>query len=429
MHRWLSQDAYWALGRPREVVEKTIDGVVGVVGLRVRTAQQVAFLRAVTDGLTFAWICDVYVDPAHRGHGLATWAHAPKPWRTCAAAGVDRLVLATSSAHAVYRRVGFTVPAEGRYMELDDRGMTPPAPRTPGERGRGPLAQDLRAPRACRAHLDPLAVALILAWIGLVLLAASVPVPDGGELGASARPRRRHLGRPRRPAPAGDAAGARADARRRRARDLRGVHVLAAAPGVHLPDRHGSALRASRARPGLPRRADARPQRAGRPLPAAARRCDRARRRRLGGRRPAGCSAAGTTSSAPSGSPACWGSWRGARTGGSTSARSSSCPTSNWRARRSGCGRWAPTDPVLHVIGQGNPPSGAAGGYGWFDLWALLLAPWLLATVCAVVDARRLRPRGVTVRSGAKTPSTASCRGPLWRRRRRRTGRRPPPAR
>jgi hypothetical protein len=39
---------------------------------------------------------------------------------------------------------------------------------------------------------------------------------------------------------------------------------------------------------------------------------------------------------------------------------------------------WAPTDPVLHVIGQGNPPSGAAGGYGWFDLWALLLAPWLL---------------------------------------------------
>jgi hypothetical protein len=39
---------------------------------------------------------------------------------------------------------------------------------------------------------------------------------------------------------------------------------------------------------------------------------------------------------------------------------------------------WAPTDPVLHVIGQRNPPSGAAGGYGWFDLWALLLAPRLL---------------------------------------------------
>jgi hypothetical protein len=46
---------------------------------------------------------------------------------------------------------------------------------------------------------------------------------------------------------------------------------------------------------------------------------------------------------------------------------------------------WAASDPALHVIGQGNPPSGAAGGYGWFDLYALVLAPRLLALI------RRLR--------------------------------------
>jgi FtsH-binding integral membrane protein len=40
---------------------------------------------------------------------------------------------------------------------------------------------------------------------------------------------------------------------------------------------------------------------------------------------------------------------------------------------------WAPYDPVLGVVSQGNPPSGAAGGYGWFDLFAVLLAPWVLA--------------------------------------------------
>lgn len=40
---------------------------------------------------------------------------------------------------------------------------------------------------------------------------------------------------------------------------------------------------------------------------------------------------------------------------------------------------WAATDPVLHVVGQGNPPSGAAGGYGWFDLYAVLAAPSLVA--------------------------------------------------
>ncbi len=40
---------------------------------------------------------------------------------------------------------------------------------------------------------------------------------------------------------------------------------------------------------------------------------------------------------------------------------------------------WAPHDPVAGVVSQGNPPSGAAGGYGWFDLYALLLAPVLLS--------------------------------------------------
>lgn len=46
---------------------------------------------------------------------------------------------------------------------------------------------------------------------------------------------------------------------------------------------------------------------------------------------------------------------------------------------RLGTWAWAAHDPVLGIISQGNPPSGAAGGYGWFDLYALLLAPRLVA--------------------------------------------------
>lgn len=66
---------------------------------------------------------------------------------------------------------------------------------------------------------------------------------------------------------------------------------------------------------------------------------------------------------------------------------------------------WAERDPVLGIVTQGNPPSGAAGGYGWFDLWALLLAPALLR--CwegrrAWVGAR-----------GLKIPRTSSWRRPL----------------
>jgi hypothetical protein len=38
---------------------------------------------------------------------------------------------------------------------------------------------------------------------------------------------------------------------------------------------------------------------------------------------------------------------------------------------------WRPQDPV-GWLSVGNPPSGAPGGYGWFDLAGLLVAPWLL---------------------------------------------------
>ncbi|MBA2455774.1 MAG: hypothetical protein H0V48_04450 [Nocardioidaceae bacterium] len=38
---------------------------------------------------------------------------------------------------------------------------------------------------------------------------------------------------------------------------------------------------------------------------------------------------------------------------------------------------WQPYDPT-GLVAMGNPPSGAAGGYGWFDLAALAAAPALL---------------------------------------------------
>ncbi len=43
-----------------------------------------------------------------------------------------------------------------------------------------------------------------------------------------------------------------------------------------------------------------------------------------------------------------------------------------------GTWEWQPRDPT-GVVTIGNPPSGVAGGYGWFDLYALLVAAPLLA--------------------------------------------------
>jgi hypothetical protein len=40
---------------------------------------------------------------------------------------------------------------------------------------------------------------------------------------------------------------------------------------------------------------------------------------------------------------------------------------------------WGAVDPVLGVVTIGNPPSGIAGGYAWFDAAALWLTPIVLA--------------------------------------------------
>jgi len=42
-----------------------------------------------------------------------------------------------------------------------------------------------------------------------------------------------------------------------------------------------------------------------------------------------------------------------------------------------GAWTWAPADPT-GLVAIGNPPTGAAGGYGWFDLVAISVAPLVL---------------------------------------------------
>ncbi len=120
VHRWLSTDAYWALGRDRETVVRAFAGSIGFGIYRPGDGRQVAVARVVTDRATFAWLCDVYVDPAARGRGLGTWL-AGAVRDHLAELGVRRIVLATADAHGVYARVGFAPVDPGRWMQLDQR--------------------------------------------------------------------------------------------------------------------------------------------------------------------------------------------------------------------------------------------------------------------------------------------------------------------
>ncbi|MET0425762.1 MAG: GNAT family N-acetyltransferase [Actinoplanes sp.] len=118
--RWITTDAYWAQGRTPEVVERSF-AHSSPVGLYAPDGSQAAVARTVSDHATFVWLCDVYVDPAHRGRGLGTLiANWAIEWAD--RQGIKRVVLATLDAHGVYAKAGFRPFAHPeRWMEIDTR--------------------------------------------------------------------------------------------------------------------------------------------------------------------------------------------------------------------------------------------------------------------------------------------------------------------
>ena len=105
VYGFLSTEAYWALGVPREIVQRAIRGSItfGVYN----GGEQVGFARVVSDRATFAWIADVFIVGSARGNGLSIWL------MECIAAhpdlqGLRRWMLATRDAHGLYKTVSYT---------------------------------------------------------------------------------------------------------------------------------------------------------------------------------------------------------------------------------------------------------------------------------------------------------------------------------
>ncbi|MFD5731925.1 GNAT family N-acetyltransferase [Streptomyces sioyaensis] len=114
VHHWLSTDTYWAAGRSRAKQDRAIAGSLNFGAYDTRSGAQVAYARVVTDQVTFAWLCDVYVAPAARGKGIGT-ALVTAVRDHLAPYEVRRILLATADAHEVYGKVGFrplTEPAK-----------------------------------------------------------------------------------------------------------------------------------------------------------------------------------------------------------------------------------------------------------------------------------------------------------------------------
>lgn len=121
IHRWLSTDAYWALGRSRDVQDRAIAGSLNFGVYDSASGEQVAYARVVTDHATFAWLCDVYVAPVARGKGLGTGL-VTAARDHLAPLGPRRVMLATEDAHGVYEKVGFkSLENPSMWMTLDLR--------------------------------------------------------------------------------------------------------------------------------------------------------------------------------------------------------------------------------------------------------------------------------------------------------------------
>ncbi|WP_251454896.1 GNAT family N-acetyltransferase [Microbacterium sp. Marseille-Q6648] len=106
VHRWLAEESYWARGRTREAHEAAMAGSRNYGVFDAFTGQQLAYARAITDGATFAWIADVFVDPTARGRGVGKRIMAGI-MDDLEPLGLKRTALFTEDAHGLYEQYGF----------------------------------------------------------------------------------------------------------------------------------------------------------------------------------------------------------------------------------------------------------------------------------------------------------------------------------
>jgi GNAT superfamily N-acetyltransferase len=116
VHEFLRR-SYWASERPLETLKRAVEGSLNFGLYHGEERRQVGFARVVTDFATFAWLCDVFIDEAHRGQGLGVWLMetvVEHPELRC----MRLWMLGTRDAHGLYEKIGFTpLSAPEKWMQ------------------------------------------------------------------------------------------------------------------------------------------------------------------------------------------------------------------------------------------------------------------------------------------------------------------------
>ena len=121
VHRYLSEESYWAEAIPRETVVRSIDHSMPFTVFE--DGQPIAFARVVTDYATFGYLADVFVAASHRGRGIAKMLMA-FILRHPELQGLRRWHLVTRDAPPLYSQFGFTpLDVPERHMMIVNRGV------------------------------------------------------------------------------------------------------------------------------------------------------------------------------------------------------------------------------------------------------------------------------------------------------------------
>lgn len=116
---FLSAHAYWGRTRTRADFDAQLASAWRVVGVyQAADGRMVGFARAVSDGVAFAYLADVYILQEARGQGLGKQLVHTMIDRGQGAG--FRWALHTADAHGLYRQFGFGPPTE-RYMERPEQ--------------------------------------------------------------------------------------------------------------------------------------------------------------------------------------------------------------------------------------------------------------------------------------------------------------------
>jgi GNAT superfamily N-acetyltransferase len=104
IHKYLSEESYWAKGRPYNIVARSIDNSM-CIGAYTRARNQAGFARVVTDLSTTYYICDFFVLPEYQGNGLGK-AMMQFIIDHPSLRDLSGLLL-TDDAHTLYEKYGF----------------------------------------------------------------------------------------------------------------------------------------------------------------------------------------------------------------------------------------------------------------------------------------------------------------------------------